>query len=181
MSLATNAVRLSCRSAYLLLAQLLTTRFLLVALGGTKFGIYMYALGFIALSSIVGNAYVATSQRYLALALGNSSSLKERRKLFTANLVVLLIALAGSLVLLDTVGVSIFSSSNVIPENLERQAINYFFLSQFSIISTTLLAPYLGALVAAEKLKIYSFITIIDPTFRLIIAFMLMKASPSSL
>lgn len=170
--IAKNTVLLYTRTLITMLVGFYTSRVILAALGVTNYGINNVVGGFIAMFSIVSGTLTATTQRYITFEIGKGAE-GDSRKVFGAAMAIHLAICVVLLFLFETVGVYFLNHGLNIPSD-RMYAANWVF--QFSIFSTLLNilnSPYLGVIVAHEKMDAFAYMSLFDVTVKLGVVYLL--------
>lgn len=166
--LAVNTITLYVRMLVLMLITLYTSRVILKNLGATDFGIYNVVGGLVVIVGSISSSLTASSNRFIAYALGKES-IEIQQKTFSTLLNIHLVLALLTVVLAETIGVWFLETQLVIPSDRMFAARLVF---QMTVLSTALLFlsfPYCSLIVAHERMNIYAYITIIDVVLKLII------------
>lgn len=170
--LAKNTILLYTRTFLVMLVGFYTSRVILAALGVTDYGINNVVAGFIAMFSIVSGTLTATTQRYITYEIGKGP-LGNVTKVFGAAMGIHFAICIVLLILFETIGVYFLNHGLNIPAN-RMYAANWVF--QFAILSTLLNilnSPYLGVIVAHEKMSAFAYMSIFDVMAKLAIVYLL--------
>lgn len=165
---AKNTILLYLRMLVMTLIGLLTTRYVLKALGVEDLGIYNVVGGVVGILTFLNSAMASASTRFISVAL-TTNDIKEQRKVFSTTFMLHFYLSMIILVLLETVGLWIVNNVLVIPvERLYAANVVYQF-SVFSCILSIWLVPYSAALISHEKMYAYAYFSIFDIIFRLVL------------
>ena len=173
--IAKNAIFMYVRMAITMLVGLYTSRVVLRTLGVEDYGLYNVVGGIIALFTVLNNALVNTTSRFItvSLAKGNANGTRQTFNMaFLMHLVVALFLVTTG----ESVGLWYLDHKLVIPAGRELAA---GWLYQFTIVSAvlgTLTVPYNACIVAHEKINIYAILQIIDSVLKLGIVFIIQVA-----
>ena len=151
---------------------LYTSRVILSALGIEDYGIYNVVGGVVAMFGILSGSLSSAISRFITFELGKGDFEKLKRIFCTSiNIQVILIAIIT--ILMETIGIWFLNNKMVIPEE-RLAAANWVF--QFSVVTfalNLLSVPYNAVIVAHEKMSAFAYISIIDVTLKLIVAFII--------
>jgi O-antigen/teichoic acid export membrane protein len=168
------------RSILLLFVGLYTSREVLAQLGVSDFGIYNVVGGVIVLFSFIQNAMSSATSRFFTFDLGKGD-FEALKKTFSMSVVIHVFTALLILVLGETIGLWFLNTQLVIPE--ERMgAANFVY--QFTIFTACvgiLQVPYMVAINAHERMKVYAYFGIADAVFKLAVAISLGFASVDKL
>lgn len=166
--IAKNTLLLYLRMLVMMLIGLLTTRYLLKALGVDNLGIYNVVGGVVGILSFFNSAMASASTRFISVALV-SENIRERRKVFSTTFMMHLFIDIIILLLLETIGLWFVNTQLVIPsERLYAANVVYQF-SVFSCFLSILAVPYSSALISHEKMGVFAYLAIFDVIFKLIL------------
>jgi len=167
--IAKNTLFLYFRSFLTFIVGLYTSREVLAQLGVSDFGIYNVVGGIIVLFSFIQNAMSSATSRFFTFDLGKGD-FEQLKKTFDLSIVIHIFAAFLIFILGETVGLWFLNTQLVIPAE-RMEAANFVY--QFSIFAACigiLQIPYMVAVNAHEKMKVYAYIGIADSIFFLIIA-----------
>lgn len=169
--LAKNTLLLYARTLIMMFIGFFTSRVVLNTLGVENYGINNVVGGFIAMFSIVSGTLTSTTQRYLTCEIGKENG--NPKKLFgiAMNIHILLAILL--LLLFETIGVYFLNHGLNIP-NDRMFAANWVF--QFAILSTLIgivNSPYIGTIIAHEKMGTFAYFSLYDCIAKLLIVYLL--------
>jgi O-antigen/teichoic acid export membrane protein len=159
---------------------LYTSREVLAQLGVSDFGIYNVVGGVIVLFSFIQNAMHSATSRFFTFDLGKGD-FEQLKKTFNLSVVIHIFTALLIFVLGETVGLWFLNTQLVIPEE-RMDAANFVY--QFSVISACvgiLQVPYMVAINAHERMKVYAYFGILDAVFKLAIVISLGFASVDKL
>lgn len=169
--LAKNTLLLYGRTLIMMFIGFYTSRVVLNALGIANYGINNVVAGFIAMFSIVSGTLTATTQRYLTCEIGKEDG--NPKKMFGVAMNIHIVLAVILLFLFETVGVYFLNNGLNIPKD-RMYAANWVF--QFSIFSTLIgiiNSPYIGAIIAHEKMGAFAYFSLYDCIAKLIIVYLL--------
>lgn len=157
------------RMLFQMVISLYTSRVILNALGVEDYGIYNVVGGFVLMFTILSGSLNSAISRFITFELGTGD--KDRlKKIFSSSVTIQLILSSIIIIIAETVGLWFLNYKMVIPA--ERMiAANWCF--QLSILTFTInliSVPYNAAIIAHEKMSAFAYISILDATFKLIIA-----------
>jgi len=167
--IAKNTLFLYFRSFLTFAVGLYTSREVLAQLGVSDFGIYNVVGGIIVLFSFIQNAMGSATSRFFTFDLGKGD-FEQLKKTFNLSIVIHIFTALIIFILGETVGLWFLNTQLIIPSE-RMEAANFVY--QFSIFAACigfLQMPYLVAINAHEKMKVYAYIGIADSVFYLAIA-----------
>ncbi len=151
---------------------LYTSRVILNALGVEDYGIYNVVGGVVAMFGILSGSLSAAISRFITFELGKGD-LDKLKRIFCTSINIQVILIAIITILMETIGIWFLNNKMVIPEE-RLAAANWVF--QFSVITfalNLLSVPYNAVIIAHEKMSAFAYISIIDCTLKLIVAFII--------
>ncbi|MCL2101494.1 MAG: hypothetical protein FWH22_07255 [Fibromonadales bacterium] len=164
--IAKNTLFLYFRSILTLGAGLYTSREVLAQLGIEDFGVYNVVGGVIVLFSFIQNAMNSATSRFFTFDLGKGD-FEALKKTFSLSIVIHIFTALLILILGETVGLWFLNTHLVIPAE-RMEAANFVY--QFTIFTACigiLQMPYMVAINAHERMKVYAYSGIADSIFKL--------------
>lgn len=153
---------------------LLSTRWVLEALGETDFGIYNLVAGLVAMFSFLNTALTVASQRYMSYAIGNGKSDVLSITFYYSILLHLFIAVLIVL-LFETIGAFFLDSLLNIPIGKDGDA--HFVLHCLAIgtFFTVFAVPYQASANSHENMLIIALISILESILKFLTAILLLS------
>ena len=170
--LAKNTIVLYFRTLVIMITGLYTSRVLLKALGIDNYGIYNVIGGFVGMFSVITGTLVATTQRYLNIEIGKGEK-GDAKKVFGVIFGIHFLLAIVMVLLFETVGLWFLNYKLNIPSERMFAANWVYQLSVLSAVLTLFSTPYIGIIVAYERMKAFAFISMQDAILKLIICFVL--------
>lgn len=171
--IAKNTLLLYFRMLFMMAISLYTSRVVLNALGVEDFGIYNVVGGVVAMFSMLSGSLTTAITRFITYELGTEN--RENLKKIFSSAVTIQVGLAILIILLaETVGVWFLNVKMNIPE-VRIAAANWVF--QFSILTFTvnlISVPYNASIIAHERMAAFAYVSILEATGKLAIAFLIM-------
>jgi len=167
--IAENTLFLYFRSILTLGVGLYTSREVLAQLGVEDFGIYNVVGGVIIMFSFIQGAMTSATSRFFTFDLGKGD-FEALKKTFSLSVVIHIFTALIILILGETIGLWFLNAQLVIPEDRMEVA---NFIYQFTIFTAcigVLQMPYMVAINAHERMKIYAYAGIAAAVFKLCIA-----------
>ena len=167
-----NTIALYLRMGVIMLVTLYTSRIVLKALGVDDFGIFNIVGGVATFLAFLNGSAISATQRFLNFEL-ECGSTQNLRRLFSMCVNIHAIIAGVILIVGEIVGVTVLNFYLNIPDG-KMYVANWVY--QFSLLSfciTILRAPYEAAIVAKEKMGVFAYISILEATVRLAVAFSL--------
>ena len=154
---------------------LITTRFVLKALGEVDYGIYMLVAGIVTMLSVVNSSMINTSMRYIAYCLGQGD-IGVVKKMFNTTLYIHIIVGVFVILLMEIGGWIMFEYVLNIPaDKIFEAKIVYQFMVITTFISI-ISVPYDAVMNAHEHILILSIIDILGFILNLLLAIYLLYA-----
>jgi len=164
--IAKNTLFLYFRGILTLAVALYTSREVLAQLGISDFGIYNIVFSVIVLFLFIQNAMNSATSRFFTFDLGKGD-FEQLKKTFSLSVVLHIFTALIILILGETVGFYFLNSYLNIPSE-RMEAANFIY--QFSVISvcvSILQAPYIVAITAHERMKIFAYAGLLDAVLKL--------------
>lgn len=169
--IARNTAMLYIRMLFSMAVGLYTSRIVLNALGVSDFGTYNIIGGVVVLFAFLKNALSTATQRFLNIEMGKGDSL-ALKKVFNTSMTVHISIAAIILVLSETIGLWFVNTQLNLPAG-RMDAVNWVYqLTLIAFIVDILIVPYNASIVANEKMTFYAYISIVEVTIKLAIAFL---------
>ena len=170
--IAINTIMLYFRMFLTMGVSLFTSRIILQSLGVNDYGIYNVVAGFVSMFTFINSAMTSATQRYITFAIGKGENTRINTVFSTcvnihAILSIILIIIA------ETIGLWFLNTHMTIPEERMTSANIVYQLAILSTIVMMLSVPYNAMIVAYEKMSAFAYISILDVTFKLLIAYIL--------
>lgn len=164
-ALVSNSLILYARLIISSLCGFFTTRYALQALGVCDFGLISLVGGIVTFLAIINTIMVSTSNRYIAVAIGNGN-IENANKQFNICLIIHICITILSLLFAIPLGHwYIIEHLNYTGEMSD--ALIVFYISAIASISTFIGVPYSGLLVAKERFGVYCIPEILASIFKL--------------
>lgn len=164
--IARNTMALYFRMLLMMVISLYTSRVVLDKLGEVDYGIYNVVGGFVAMFTVVSGTMMTATQRYLSFEIGKGGD-GDVRSIFGTTVWIHVIFAVVVLVLGETAGVWFLNRGmNFPPERYE--AANWVF--QYSLVSflvSICMTPYMGAIIAYEKMTVFAWFGLLEAVLKL--------------
>jgi len=178
--IAKNTVFLYIRLIIILLVTLYTSRVVINKLGIDDYGLYNVLFSTIGLLSFLNGTLSAGTSRFITYALGAGDKQKLQYTFSTAFVSHLL--LAGIVVLLgETIGLWYVHNVMVIPPERFNAAIVVYQISVIATVVSIVQVPFTSEIMAHEKMGVYAYIGIYEAVGKLLIVYLLTRASDDKL
>lgn len=164
--IAKNTMLLYIRMFFSLVVSLYTSRVVLNTLGIVDYGVYNTVAGFVTMFAFLNSTLSASIQRFYNFE-GARDGKEGYKKVYSAGILIHAIVMLIILVLLETVGIWYVNNVMVVPEDRLASA---NIVLQFSVASLCLLVmtiPYIGAVMASERMDFYAIVSVTDTLFKL--------------
>lgn len=170
--IAKNTLLLYFRMILVMLISFYTSRVVLARLGINDYGIYNVVGGLVMMFSIVSASLSSAISRFLTFELGRKN-VSKLALIFSTAIVIQVFLSVIIVILVETVGVWFLNHKmNISPEriiaaNLVLQC------SAVTFVINMLSLPYNAAIIAHEKMQAFAYISILEVSLKLGIAFLL--------
>ena len=174
--IAKNAILLYIRMVFVIAISLYTSRVILAALGIDDYGIYNVVGGVVSLFGFLNVAMSSTTQRFITFSLASKDGSKPRTVFSTCFITHFIIAFVV-LVVAETIGLWFLNNKLVISADRLPTA---FWVFQCSVISTIVLimrVPFNAEIIAHEKMSAFAYISILEVSLKLMIAFLISNSN----
>lgn len=154
--IAINTVISYVRLLAIMALSLFSTRYILLALGETDFGLYNLIAGVVFLFSFIANTMATTTQRFMSFTMGKEKEIKKMSNVFYNSLVLHLIIAIIVALLVQIGGQWVIKHLLDIPGDKITDA--YFVLTTVTlgIIATIISVPFEAVLMAHENILFVS-------------------------
>lgn len=170
--IAINTIMLYFRMFLTMGVALFTSRVILQSLGVQDYGIYNVVAGFVSMFTFINSAMTSATQRYITFAIGKQESNRMNTVFCTSMNIHILISVL-LVIAAETFGLWFLNTHMTIPQD-RMIAANVVY--QFAILSTVVMivsTPYNALIVAHEKMSAFAYISILDVSVKLLIAYLL--------
>lgn len=170
--IAKNTAILYCRMFLMMVVGLFTSRVVLQVLGVSDYGIYNAVGGFVALFSLLSGTLTNSVNRFLTFELGRGDT-ERLKRVFCTSLNVMFILSAIVILAGATLGVWFLQSRMNIPAGRMEAATWVLGCSVLTFAMNLISVPYNAAIVAHERMTAFAYISLIEATVKLLIAYAL--------
>lgn len=160
------------RTILTMIISLYTSRVILSILGVEDFGIYNVIGGLVAMFSIVSGSLATSISRFITFELGNGN-IDRLKIIFSSSINIQIIISVIVLLLGETIGIWFVTEQMNIPYGRLDAAIIVLHCSLFAFVINLISVPYNAIIIAHEKMSAFAYISIVDVSLKLGIAFML--------
>lgn len=171
--IAKNTIFLYIRMLVMMVVSLFTFRELLKEIGVDDYGTYNVVGGVVILFSFLSNALTQSNQRFLSYEIGKGNMMGGLNKVFSMIVNVQMVIASVIIILAETIGLW-FINTQLNFEGEKMSAVNYVY--QFSILTFViqiLQIPYTSAIIAHERMSLFSYISIGEALLRLSVVLVL--------
>ncbi len=156
------------RMLFSMAVSLYTSRVVLNTLGVEDFGIYSVVGGVVSMFALISGSLNSATQRFITFELGKKQE-KQLEKVFSLSLTNYLILGLGIVIIAETVGLWFLNNKMNIPPERMNAANWVFHGSLFAFVINLISTPYNATIIAYERMKVFSIISILETFLRLAI------------
>ena len=158
---------------------LLTSRYVLLALGASDFGLYAVVGGLISMLNVLSTAMYTTTRRYINVEMGKTDG--NLNRIFNISRLLHIGFALFIFVIAETVGLFyIYNYLNVAPERFD-DAVFVFHISTIAAAIGIINVPYQALMEAYEKFNQIAFVDVLRSTVKLVFVYCLMFMGGDSL
>lgn len=170
--IAKNTILLYLRMMLMMVIGIYTSRVILNALGVSDLGLYNVVGGVVSMFTFLNGTLSSGGQRFMSYSIGEHNALKLKEVFRTT--MTLHIWLAVVIVLLcETIGLwYVYNKLNVEPDRFYA-ALWCYQLSIVAMALSIVQVPYNSAIIAHEKMDIYAYMSILDVSVKLLVAYLI--------
>lgn len=158
--IAKNTMLLYLRIGVVMLVGLYTSRVVLDALGEVDFGVYNAVGAIVMMFSFLSSTMSTSCQRFYSYEIGRGN-FDELRRTFSLCVLVFAIIIVVLALATEVSGIWLLQSKMKVASRMEA-ARWVFHLSILSFVFTIIRTPYMGMVIAKEKMKVFAYLTVID-------------------
>lgn len=163
-----------------LVVSLYTTRIVLRVLGATDYGVYNVVAGIVAMFAFINTSMTISIQRYYNHDKGATNG-KNLNLNFNTGLQIQACIATITFLLLESIGLWYVNHVMVVPASSLVAANWVFQCAVLSLITVIIQVPYLGIILAEERMNYYAYISILDVSLKLLFAVLLPYVSVNKL
>lgn len=178
--IAKNTMMLYLRMLFVMAVTFFTTRVVLRNLGSEDYGIYNVVGGFVSMLAFLNTSMASSTQRFLTVELGKKD-LYNLKLVFSQSLSIHFLIAFFIILLAETVGLWFVNGQLNIPLDRHYAAIWAYQFAIFSFVVSVVTVPYNALIVAHENMSIYAWISILDVSLKLVIAYVITVISTDKL
>lgn len=164
--IAVNTIVIYCRMIIAMAASLLSTRYILQALGEVDFGIYNLVAGVAALFSFIAGTMATTTQRFVSYSMGQGN-VDLVRKTFYGSVVIHLAIAVAVVILIELGGTYFLRDVLSIPEGRLIDAMFVLHCVTAGMAFTIITVPFEALLMAHENILFISIVNIVQAMVKL--------------
>ncbi len=157
----------------MMLITLYTSRVILESLGEIDYGIYNVVGGVVAVCSIISGPLSASITRFLTYELGTNNKSAVANVFCTALNIQFVVSFVIFLIC-EVVGVWFLYTYINIPEDRMDAAFFALQCSLLTFVINLLIVPYNAFIISVEKMNVFAYLSIIEASIRLGIAYLIM-------
>lgn len=170
--IARNTAFLYVRMFVVLIVSLYVSRVVLNALGVVDFGIYNVVAGFVSLFSFLEATLSGSVQRFYNY-YGTTDGESGFSKVYSASIIISIICAAVLLLVLETAGLWYVNNVMVVPPDRLKAANIVFQCSVASFMMIFVQLPFVGMIMAKERMNFYAIVNIVEVFLKLGMALVL--------
>lgn len=170
--IAKNTILLYIRLLFSMCVGLFTSRIVLDTLGIDDYGVYNVVAGVVAMFSLLTGSLSNAISRYLTFELGKGD--KERLKLiFSTSLNIQIVISLVVILIVEVVGIWFLNNHMNIPED-RLFAANWVMHMAIIVFALNIITvPYNASIIAHEQMSVYAYISILEVSLKLMVAYLL--------
>ncbi|MBO4499067.1 MAG: lipopolysaccharide biosynthesis protein [Bacteroidaceae bacterium] len=158
--IAVNTLLLYLRMGLVLVVNLYVSRVVLDSLGKVDYGIYSAVAAIVVMFSFMNSTMSTACQRFFSFELGRKDYGALRTR-FTQSLIVFFLIALVVVALSETVGLW-FLNTRMKLEGRDDAAHWVFQLSVVAFVFQIMRTPYMGMIIAREKMKVFAYISVFE-------------------
>lgn len=171
--IAKNTLLLYCRTFFLMVISLYTSRVVLSTLGVDDYGVYNVVGGFVAMFTVISGALSSSISRFITFELGHGDK-KKLNLIFSTSINIQIFIGLLILILGETVGVWFLNNQLNIPTDRLIAANWVLQCSLITFIINLISVPYNAAIIAHEKMEAFAYVSILEALLKLAIVYLLL-------
>ena len=165
--IAKNTAFLYIRMLFVLFVALYTSRVVLNTLGVEDFGVYNVVAGFVTLFGFFNATLSSSMQRFYNYE-GINDQVNGYYRVYSTGLIIHLALYVITFILLETFGLWYVNSVMVVPDDRLFAANIVYQSTVVSMFFIILQIPYMGAIMAKERMDYYAVVSMLDVIMKLI-------------
>lgn len=168
--IAKNTLMLYFRMLLLMGVTLYTSRVVLSALGVEDYGIYNVVGGVVAMFTMISGSLSSAISRFITFELGKGNQ-EKLNTIFSTSVIIQFVIGFIIVILVESVGVWFLENKMVIPVERLTAAMWVLQFSLLTLVINLISIPYNAAIIAHERMSAFAYISIIEATGKLAIAY----------
>ncbi|MBO4590071.1 MAG: oligosaccharide flippase family protein [Bacteroidaceae bacterium] len=173
--IAKNTLLLYIRMGLIMLISLYTSRVVLDALGETDQGIYATVAGIVMMFAFLSNTMSTACQRFYAYEMGRGD-FEELKRVFSICVTVFIGIALIVVIFCETLGLY-FLYDKIKTDGRMNAALWVFQCAILSFVFTILRSPFQGMIIIKEKMKVFTYISVVEALGNLAIALLIAHSS----
>lgn len=178
--IAKNTAMLYFRQIVVLAVSLYTSRLVLSALGAEEYGVYQVVGGFVTMFNVISGAFTVAITRFMSHEC-ISENPNDIQKCYSTALVIQTTIGMVICLLIATVGVWYVKNIMVLPEGRTSAALIVLACSAITFFVSLISIPFNALIIANERMQAFAYIGLAEACNKLLIAFVILKASNARL
>lgn len=174
--IAKNTIMLYFRMLFLMCISILTSRYVLKALGVVDYGIYNIVGGFVSMFALISASLTSACSRFINYEIGKGQS-DRLKAVFSTSLIVHYSLAVIIAFLCETIGIWYLNNKMVIPTERLFAAKWCFQISILNFCTNLITVPYNAAIIAHEKMSTFAYISVFEGVAKLAICFALLNSN----
>lgn len=170
--IAKNSIYMSIRMIVVLCISLYSTRIVLQSLGIEEYGIFNVVAGIVGLFSFLSTSMSNSIQRFYNFEYARHGLIAAKR-VFNTSLLIQIFLAVFLLCILEPLGPWYIRNKMVLPPSFVNAAVALFHCTIISFLCSIIQSPFIAAVLAHERMGLYSIMSILDALLKLLIAFIL--------
>lgn len=171
--IAKNTIYLYIRMFITMAVGLYTARVVLNALGVSDYGLYDVVGGIVSMFMFLRSSLAQGTQRYLSFSLGKGS-IEQSQKVFSTSLLIYVGFAAIIFFITEIVGLYLLNYKMTIDEGRMTAALIVFHLSLLGTAIGIVISPFMGCVIAHERMDFIAYTSILDVVSKLLIVYLLL-------
>lgn len=169
---ARNTIFLYIRMLLLMCIGLFTSRVVLNALGAEDYGTYNVVYSIVMMFTVISNSVSSAESRFLAYEIGKGDG-GRLKKVFSGAVVIQILCSILLIILTETLGVWYLHNHTILPPGRENAAMWVLQFSMVLLIIQLFSIPFNCTIIAHEDMKAFAWISVLEGTLKLGVAFAL--------
>lgn len=171
-TIAKNTALLYLGMLFNMVVALFTSRVVLYTLGVEDFGIFQIVGGAVSMFAFLNSALSIGSERFLTYELG-TGNFEKLKKTFSTVLTAHIILAIAVIIVLETFGLwYVYEKVNIPAERMDAAIVAYH-ISVLALFFTFTQIPYNASIISHEKMEAFAYISILEVSLKLAIAYFL--------